>query len=194
MLLIVFLSLIEFDHSLFYLINSQWTNSIFDWLLPVWRDKYFWLPVYMFIILFSVFNHGNKSYWFILFLLAAVGSADLVSSHLVKKTIKRTRPCNDINVDQVRSLVECGSGYSFSSSHAANHFAISYFLYATLGFRYRKIRGWLIAWAISVGYAQVYVGLHFPIDILAGMIIGILMAKLFVWSYKISGRAIPDFV
>ena len=193
MQLFALLSHIEFDQNLFYLLNSEWTNSFFDWLLPVWRDKYFWIPVYLFIILFAIFNYGKKSYWFILFLVAAVGASDIVSSHIVKKTIKRTRPCNDNNLEQVRTLVRCGSGYSFTSSHAANHFAISYFLFATLGIRYRKIRGWLLAWAISVCYGQVYVGVHYLVDVFSGMIVGILMAKLFVWLYQKSGKAILEF-
>lgn len=188
------LSLIEIDQSLFYLLNSEWTNAFFDWLLPVWRDKYFWLPVYFFIVLFVVLNYGKKSYWFVLFLVATVGSADLVSSHLVKKTIKRVRPCNDEGLKQVRSLAKCGSGYSFTSSHATNHFAISYFLFATLGIRFKKIRGWLIAWAASVAYAQVYVGVHYPLDVLSGMILGILIAKLYVMLYRNSQKSISEFV
>lgn len=194
MSLIALLSLIELDHSLFYLINTQLANTFFDWLMPVWRNKYFWLPAYLFIILFAAFNYGKKSYWFILFLLVTVGTADFISSHIVKKTIQRTRPCNDTNIDEIRSLVRCGSGYSFTSSHATNHFAVSYFLFATLGIRFRKIRGWLMAWAVSVSYAQVYVGVHFPIDVISGMILGILIAKVFVWMYLKSGKAIDEFI
>lgn len=194
MQLFALLSLIEIDQSLFHLLNSEWTNSFFDWLLPVWRNKYFWIPVYLFIILFAVLNYSKKSYWFILFLVAAVGSSDLISSHVVKKSIKRVRPCNDIGLDQVRTLVRCGSGYSFTSSHAANHFAISYFLFATLGLRFRKIRGWLFAWAGSVAYAQVYVGVHYPVDVFSGMILGIIVAKIFVWLYQKSGKGIDEFV
>lgn len=193
MSLFAILSLIELDHSLFYLINSEWTNPFLDWLMPVWRNKYFWLPAYFFIIFFAIFNYGKKSYWFILFMIAGVGTADFTSSHFVKKTIKRTRPCNDASLQQVRSLVSCGSGYSFTSSHATNHFAISYFLFATLGIQFKKIRGWLIAWAASVSFAQVYVGVHFPVDVISGMILGILIAKLFVWMYLKSGKAVPEF-
>lgn len=188
------MGLIEFDQQIFYLLNSEWTNSFFDWLLPVWRDKLFWLPVYVFIILFAVFNYGKKSYWFVLFLIATVGTSDLMSSHLIKKTIKRVRPCNDIELDDVRTLVRCGSGYSFTSSHATNHFAISYFLFGTLGIAFRKIRGWLIAWAASVAYAQVYVGVHYPVDVFAGMILGILVAKFFIFLYQKSGKGVSDFV
>ena len=191
---IAFLSLIEVDQQLFHWVNSDWTNAFFDWLLPVWRDKYFWIPVYLFIILFAVFNYGKKSYWFIIFLVATVGASDLTSSHLIKKTVQRVRPCNDQSLQNIRTLVRCGSGYSFTSSHATNHFAISIFLFGTLGIRFRKIRGWLIAWAASIAYAQVYVGVHYPLDVISGTILGILIARLFTWLYRISGKGIPEFV
>lgn len=192
--MLVMQSLIEVDQSLFHQVNSEWTNAFLDWLLPVWRNMYFWIPVYIFIILFAALNYGKKSYWFILFLICAVGTSDFTSSHLVKKTIKRVRPCNDAELTEVRTLVRCGSGYSFTSSHATNHFALSYFLFATLGLRFRKIRGWLIAWAATVSYAQVYVGVHYPVDIISGMILGILISKIFVWMYKRSGKAIEEFI
>ena len=193
MTLFALLSLIEWDHDVFYLLNTEWTNAFFDWALPIWRNAYFWIPLYIFIILFSVFNYGKKGYWFIVFLILAVGCADIMSSHIVKKSIKRVRPCNNPEMQQVRNLVRCGSGYSFTSSHATNHFAVGYFIFATMGIRFRKIRGWLMAWAASISYGQVYVGVHFPVDIISGMLLGILIARIFVWLYRISGKAIPEF-
>jgi len=193
MTLIALFNLVEMDHRLFELLNSEWTNVFFDWLLPVWRDKLFWLPVYFFILTFMIYNYGRKAYWFILFLIATVGTADYVSSQVIKKSIERIRPCNDNQLDQVRTLVRCGSGYSFTSSHAANHFALSIFLLTTIGIRFAKIRGWLLAWAASVSYAQVYVGVHYPLDVICGMILGILIARLFVWLYHKSGKAIAAF-
>lgn len=183
-------SMLEVDRQLFYLLNSEWTNSFFDFILPIWRDKYFWIPVYFFIILFSFFNFENRSYWFLIFLVASVGSADLVSSRLIKKNVKRVRPCNDSNLENVRSLVGCGSGYSFTSSHATNHFAVSFFLLGIFGKRFRKVRWTLILWAASVAYAQVYVGVHYPLDVLSGGILGVLIAKGFLILYKWSGKSV----
>jgi undecaprenyl-diphosphatase len=184
------ISIVELDQTLFHLLNAEWTNVVFDNILPIWRDKYFWLPVYIFIISFAVFNYGKKAYWFLLFLIATAGAADLISSELIKKNVKRVRPCNDTELVEVRSLVRCGSGYSFTSSHATNHFAVSFFLLGTLGLRRRKLKWALVGWAVSIAYAQVYVGVHYPIDVLSGAILGILIAKLFLWLYKASGKSI----
>ena len=185
------IGVLELDQTLFHLLNAEWTNSLFDSILPIWRDKYFWLPVYLFIILFAVFNFKKKAYWFLVFLVLNSGSADLISSHLIKKNVQRIRPCNDSSLVEVRTLVRCGSGYSFTSSHATNHFALSFFLIGTVGIRRRKLKWLLGGWAASIAYSQVYVGVHYPIDVISGAILGILIAKLFLMLYKLSGKAIP---
>lgn len=190
MLLLSLISIVELDQTLFHQLNAEWANIVFDTILPIWRDKYFWLPVYIFIISFSVFNHGKKAYWFLLFLIATVGAADLISSEVIKKNVKRIRPCNDTELVEVRSLVRCGSGYSFTSNHAANHFAVSFFLLGTIGLRRRKLRWALVGWAVSIAYAQVYVGVHYPIDVLSGAILGVLIAKMFIWLYRVSGKSV----
>lgn len=186
------LSILNVDHDLFYLINSRLSNDVFDAIIPWLRDKYFWLPVYLFILSFCVYNFGRRSYGLIIFLIVCVGSADFVSSQIIKKQIARERPCqSDLSVP-VRTLVRCGSGYSFTSSHAANHFALSFFMIGTLGLYFKRIKGWLIAWASIVSLSQVYVGVHFPLDIIVGALLGILISKLFVWLYTKSGMSI-DF-
>ncbi len=190
MALIPLISLVELDQSLFHLLNAEWTNVLFDTILPIWRNKYFWLPIYLFIISFTIFNYGKKAYWFLIFLIATAGTADLISSEGIKKNVKRLRPCNDTELVEVRTLVRCGSGYSFTSNHAANHFAVSFFLLGTLGLRRHKVRWALIVWALSIAYAQVYVGVHYPIDVISGAILGILIAKLFLWLYNASGKSV----
>jgi len=182
------ISIVDLDQQLFHLLNSSWTNGVFDAILPVWRDKYFWLPVYVYIIAFLFYNYGKKAYWFVIFMILTVGVADLVSSQLIKKNVQRIRPCNDIEMVSVRELVRCGSGYSFTSSHAANHFALSFFLLGTLAVRRKWLKWLLIGWAVSIAYAQVYVGVHFPIDVISGAILGVLVARICLFAYKASGK------
>ena len=76
--------------------------------------------------------------------------------------------------------MHCGAGYSFTSSHAANHFAVATFLIMTIGQILPKIKKWLWLWAASIALAQVYVGVHFPLDVLAGGILGVVLGRL--WS------------
>jgi undecaprenyl-diphosphatase len=77
--------------------------------------------------------------------------------------------------------VKCGNAYSFTSSHATNHFAIATFLSLTLGKRFKKIKWPLLTWAGMICLAQVYVGVHFPLDVFCGAILGMIIGWL--WSF-----------
>jgi membrane-associated phospholipid phosphatase len=167
--------LLEMDYSLFNWINQQWTNPTLDVILPLVRNKYVWIPLYIYILSFIIFNYRNQALKIILVLFMVIGIADGVSSHLIKKNIKRSRPCNTDRLEVVER-VPCGSGYSFTSSHAANHFAIAVFLGLVI-VRKKTLKWLLWSWAGVISLAQVYVGVHFPLDIICGMILGILIAR-----------------
>jgi len=176
--------LLQFDQYLFHLINSVWTTEFLDTLMPVWRSKYLWLPFYIFLISFLLINFGKKGGFLFLFALATIAVSDTLSSQIIKKNVQRARPCTDDRiVDLVDLKVKCGGGYSYTSSHATNHFALAFFLIFTLGIRFRWIKWVLIFWAASISYGQVYVGVHYPLDVISGamlgMVIGILMATLY---------------
>ena len=173
------MNLIEWDIAVFEYINNNMSNGFMDWLLPVWRSAYFWLPLYVFLLGFIGFNFGKKAYWFVMFIFLTASSSDLISSRVIKKTIKRLRPCNTEYVQTIER-VPCGSGYSFTSNHAANHFAVATFLVMTLGQQIKQIRPWLWAWAGSIAFAQIYVGVHFPLDVLCGAMLGFILGRF--WS------------
>jgi undecaprenyl-diphosphatase len=84
----------------------------------------------------------------------------------------------------MRLLVECGSGYSFPSSHATNHFGMSLFLYFSFGKFYKWIKPTVILWAALVAYAQVYVGVHYPLDVVFGALLGFLIGHFVCWAYQ----------
>ena len=169
-------ALLEIDYALFQWINIDWSNPAFDVVLPALRDKYFWIPLYVFIISFIAFNYRIKAIKILFILFLVVGVSDGVSSHLIKKNVQRIRPCNVAGLEVVKRI-NCGSGYSFTSSHAANHFAIASILILLI-FRKRWVRVSLIFWASLISIAQVYVGVHYPLDIIGGAILGILIARL----------------
>ncbi|MDZ4844268.1 MAG: phosphatase PAP2 family protein [Chitinophagales bacterium] len=182
--------LIEWDRTLFYLVNSVWVNSFFDSLLPWLRDKYTWTPLYVFIVSFFVLNYKQRGVFAMLYLGIAVLFCDQISSDIIKPLVGRLRPCNDPLWDEyMRLLVRgCGSGFSFTSSHAANHFGVATFL-GIVVWQYSKIIlpiGFL--WAALVCYAQVYVGVHYPLDITGGGVLGIFigggMSALFSRHFK----------
>ncbi|MEZ4910845.1 MAG: phosphatase PAP2 family protein [Saprospiraceae bacterium] len=174
--------ILQWDIILFEAINHGWSNALFDWLLPWWRTPIFWLPLYVFLIAFLFFNYGRKGYWILLFTLLTVMTSDMTSSHLIKKNVQRLRPCNDAYMEVIER-VRCGSGYSFTSSHATNHFALATFWVMTLGIEIPKIRKWLWMWATTIALAQVYVGVHYPLDILMGGILGCCIGGIYAFLF-----------
>src|SRR4051794_35990894 len=87
--------LVKQDQLLFIRINSAWTNTFFDSTFPVWRESITWAPLYLFLLLFMIFNFGTRSWPWICMLLVTVTLTDQVSSHLLKDLIARPRPCGD---------------------------------------------------------------------------------------------------
>jgi undecaprenyl-diphosphatase len=165
--------LLQLDHWLFHKINQIWTNPFFDLVLPLIRQQEFWYFFYLFLLVFSLYNFGIKGCWWSVSLIMTVIIADLFSSSLVKSLIWRFRPCRDPDmIDQVRVLANyCPGSSSFTSSHACNHFAAAWFIFITLN-QTGSWRWMLFVWAFVISYAQVYVGVHFPLDILGGAILG----------------------
>ena len=172
------------DQFLFELINGQAHNAVLDWLMPIWREKSTWIPLYIALAAFVGYKYRWQGLYLVLALALAVGLADTVSSKIIKPSVHRLRPCNDPTLkDEVQLLVDCGNGYSFTSSHASNHFAVAAFLSLTLGLHYRRIRWPLYLWAASIALGQVYVGVHFPLDIFIGAILGIIIGNIVAKTY-----------
>lgn len=167
------------DYQLFELFNQYLSNSFFDQIMPFWRNKYFWAPVYLFVIIYMA-TSGYRKWWLILLiLLLTMGLSDIMSSHLIKPYFGRLRPCNTaLWAEQIHLLVPCGGGYSFTSSHATNHFTLA----TLLSFVFAQKRSWVLPvsmfWAFSISYGQVYVGVHYPMDILFGALLGLSIGSL----------------
>ncbi|MEO1257888.1 MAG: phosphatase PAP2 family protein [Bacteroidota bacterium] len=177
--------LLNLDTQVFQLINSGWSNSFFDFLLPFLRNKYFWFPLYIFIISFLLINFKKQGLYIIIALSVTVGIADATSSHLIKKNVQRLRPCKIYKApNEINLLVRCGSGYSFPSSHAANHFSMAVFIFLLIGNKNRWIKWGFIFWALAISYSQVYVGVHYPLDIICGAVLGSLIASFVYFFYR----------
>ena len=171
---------IELDHQLFFAINGKWSNAFFDSVLPYTRESMVWLPLYLFLLVFIWMNFGKQGLWWALFFICLAACCDLVSSKLIKDNIMRARPCRHPEIAaHIRFLVNyCPQSSSFTSSHAANHFGMATFIYFTLRRYTSKWLALFFVWAAIICYAQVYVGVHFPIDVTSGAILGIFIGYL----------------
>jgi membrane-associated phospholipid phosphatase len=169
--------LIHLDKEFFKLINGQWTNPFFDWIMPWLRNSTVWIPLYLFMALLIIINFKKQAFWIIAFGIITITLTDGISSKIIKPYFDRLRPCNDTDMaSMVRFLLSYRPGNgSFTSSHAANHFGLAMFLYMALKKYLGKWMFLFFVWAFFIGYAQIYVGVHYPGDILGGAVLGCLL-------------------
>ena len=172
-------TIINLDHTIWYYLNVLWHTPLLDAIVPYLRNQWTWAPLYLFLAVFMPLNFGKKGAMWCVFFILTFTLSDYTSASLIKPYFHRIRPCNDSELAKmVHFLVPCGSGYSFPSSHAANHFGLAIFSAITLQHMIKKIRIIALTWAILVAYAQIYVGVHFPLDVTVGAIVGICMAVI----------------
>jgi membrane-associated phospholipid phosphatase len=175
---------IQFDRQLFRLINHDGSNDVLDIVLPFLRESQFWVPFYLFMILFMVLNFKAKGWWWVLAFVLTAALADIISSHIIKETILRMRPCRDpeLAAEVIFRVNYCPKSSSFTSSHATSHFAISMFIWRTL----RSLSRWwgmIFLWAAAICYTQVYVGVHYPLDVICGGLLGCGIGAFMAYMY-----------
>jgi undecaprenyl-diphosphatase len=170
----------QWDTYLFLKINNDWTLPVLDNIYPWFREANAWVPLYLFLILFMVLNFKKQALNFILFVVLTLVLTDQISSNLIKNMVGRLRPCSDPDLaGHVRLLLDnCSGGYSFTSSHATNHFGFAMFVFILFKPLIKKWGRWLFVWAAAISYGQVYVGVHYPLDVLSGALLGCLIGFL----------------
>jgi undecaprenyl-diphosphatase len=156
---------LQWDESLFVLLNQHWISPFLDVVMPYLTDFDHWrIPVIL--VLLAVLAKGNtQTRLGILFAILAVVVADQLVSSGIKPLFARPRPFHEI--EGTRKLVGAFDT-SFPSAHAANTFAAGTFL----ALRFRRMRPWILAIPLAVSYSRVYVGVHYPLDVLVGAVVG----------------------
>jgi len=192
----MFEHLIHFDQHLFHIINHDWANPFFDSVMPLLRTPKNWIPLYIIIVCFCLWKYRLRGLVIIALIAASAGVADFTSASIVKPAVHRLRPCRDPVVSKTdMERATCGSGYSFPSTHATDHFAMAIFMAIVFCKRWRWVWFWAILWAGLISFAQVYVGVHYPIDItcgaLYGSFVGWLISRLFYWLEKKFPKWVP---
>ncbi len=162
-------------------------SSFFDEVMFFISKKTICIPLYL-LFLFLIIRHYKKKTWLILvFIGLLIFFSDQVSSGVMKNTFQRLRPCHDPTLSGMLHLVHehCGGQYGFVSSHAANSFAIAVFLGLLFRNKINYLRIPLLLWACIISYSRIYLGVHFPGDVIAGAILGaatgIMIYLFFTW-------------
>ncbi len=166
---------LQLDQAIFRFFNDTLHNDVLDMIMPYWRDKKFWIPLYL-LIAFIVVKRSSKKQAIAIILLTilTVALCDQISSSLFKPFFERLRPCK--TMADVNALVGCRGSFSFVSSHATNHFGLATLWALVLPMKARWLTPALIVWAGSIAIGQVYVGVHYPSDIFCGALLGTTIA------------------
>ncbi|MBA4853547.1 phosphatase PAP2 family protein [Emticicia sp. BO119] len=162
------------EYEWFLWLNS-FHSSFFDTIMYWVTHRFTWIPLYIFLI-YYIFGIIRKNAWYkLLFILISVGLSDRITSGLMKPYFQRFRPCHDPAIENLVHVVGgCGGQYGFASSHAANSFALAlaFSLFNTQNIR---LKFFLFLWAILVSYSRIYVGVHYPTDLIVGAIVGMVI-------------------
>ena len=174
-------SIIQRDRELFVFLNSL-GNDNWDSFWLIITNQFSWLPVYILlsVVIFKVY--GWKKGFTLLVIVALLITFSDQFVNLIKNFFERLRPNRDPLLNQTIRIVKNSGGYSFLSGHATTSTAVSIFTYLTLR-KHTKYVFLIFLWPLLFGYSRIYVGVHFPIDILSGFLLGAIIGWLF---YKLS--------
>jgi undecaprenyl-diphosphatase len=176
------------DAKLLFYVNSR-HSPFLDVFFSTISGRFFWLPAYALLLALLVRRHGKSMIWIGLFIAFTILLSDQIASTVLKPLVARLRPCQDPRWSQQLHLVNAGCGglYGFVSSHAANTFALTSFLWFLSGRKFDLLIYCLLTWATVVSFSRVYLGVHYPGDILCGALLGVAIGML---TARICQRAI----
>jgi undecaprenyl-diphosphatase len=183
----IFEILDQIDKDALLFIQSQ-SSPFMDTLMAGITEKYNWLPLFLLLILVLFRQFGWQAIYSLIALALLITLTDQLTSSFMKPYFGRFRPCHDPEIGHiVRIVTKCGGLYGFVSGHAANSIAVTTFFILLFSKSHRYI-WWLLIWPLAFSYSRIYLGVHYPLDILGGALIGILLGYLvFFGTKKLSG-------
>ncbi|MBM3419962.1 MAG: phosphatase PAP2 family protein [Bacteroidetes bacterium] len=174
----------QLDRDLFLFLNSL-HSPFWDGIMYTISAKLTWAPLYLFMLYLFIRKQKRKALVVFLFAVAAITVSDQLSVHAFKEVFERLRPCKEPELKGLVHMVKgkCGGMYGFVSSHAANSFNIAVFSLLIVRKEWYTVS--ILIWASVVSYSRIYLGVHYPGDILGGALLGIIIGWIFyrTWSY-----------
>lgn len=172
----------ELDTQLLVYLNSLGSET-FDPLWLIITKQLYWTPVFL-LMFFLIYRKigGKQTLYLLLFIAVLIAFTDQ-TTNFVKNTFQRLRPCNNPEINTIIRVVQSRKSFSFFSGHAANTMAVATFLFLVLK-RHFKYLGFLFLWPLIFAYSRIYLGLHYPGDILTGYFFGALFGFLMFKIYQ----------
>ena len=172
------------DVRLFLFLNGI-HSEFWDPVMVFTSGRLSWIPLYAFILYLIIKKYKKKSWIIVLSIIVLITLSDQISVHFFKNIFERLRPCKNPEFKEIIHVVNdrCGGNYGFVSSHAANTFALAIFTLLLLNSRLYSIA--IISWATLVSYSRIYLGRHYPGDVIGGALLGILIGYIVYYIYKL---------
>ena len=174
----------QIDTTVFLFLNDL--NSPFmDHVMFYISDRFTWIPFYVFLAYLIFRSYKLKGIWIFLLAIVTITLSDQISDAM-KDNLMRYRPCHEPALEGMVHIVRnhCGGLYGFVSSHAANSFALATFIILTIGKRFKYLIPVMLTFASLKAYSRVYLGVHYPGDIIFGAILGILIGSAVIWFWN----------
>jgi undecaprenyl-diphosphatase len=174
--------LVHLDTELFLYLNGLGTES-WDGFWMFYTTKFNWIPFYA-LLLFLMYKRINNTKVFlftIVLIVAMIAFTDQITNLFKKVLVMRLRPCYNTEINEIIRLVKssCGGTYGYFSGHASNSMAVAIFTGFMLRIRYKYALYILVLWSLAMGYSRIYVGVHYPLDVLSGLLFGAFSGYLF---------------
>jgi undecaprenyl-diphosphatase len=178
--------ILALDTQLFIYLNSLGSET-YDGVWLIITKQVNWIPFFFFLFYLIYKKLGIKQTGYLLLFVAVLVLATDQITNLFKYTFQRIRPCNNPEINTFIRVVQVRTSFSFFSGHAANTMAVSTFLYLIFKKQF-KYFGLLFLWPLIFAYSRIYLGLHYPLDILSGYLCGLItgyaMYKAYQWALK----------
>lgn len=174
-------SLVQHDKELFLFLNNL-GNPTWDAFWLFITNKWSSIPLYAVLLFLAYKNLGaRKTVILVLTIVIMITTTDQLANFF-KFGVHRLRPCHDSEVSPFMRLVKeyCGGQFGYFSAHAANSMAVAFFFTYILREKYGYIGIFLVLWAVMIGYSRIYIGVHFPLDVVTGMFVGLVFGWIFV--------------
>lgn len=170
-------SIEKIDTDLFLFLNQKY-SEVFDPVMVFASHRGSWIPFYAFLLYLLYRVYRKRTWVFFISVSIAIFLSDKISVY-IKNAVQRYRPCHNLELKEFTRVVKhCGGEFGFVSSHAANTFALALFITYFLRKDHKWIAPVMFAWATFVSYSRIYLGVHYPLDIVGGAIVGLLAAVI----------------